>query len=201
MRALACALWRTATEWLRPTAAALAVRVKYQLRPGRARGLGAPTQRASRGRGADAVRASVSPRPRASLPMRRAVTRHAAPSKRTGQIGTVACPRYTDSASLHRCKTSKTTGAQAHTPVLNTHCCTLQDGTTALQMACLEGHAEVVQLLLDSRADANLANEVRSRRALRSLYLIPPANRSDPSLSSAPIRQQQDRFSASILYP
>jgi ankyrin repeat protein len=46
----------------------------------------------------------------------------------------------------------------------------LQDGTTALQIASLNGHTEVVQLLLDSRADANLADEVRrAQRPLREL--------------------------------
>ncbi len=40
-----------------------------------------------------------------------------------------------------------------------------QDGTTGLNGATLDGHVEVVRLLLDSRADANKAGAVRPTTA------------------------------------
>jgi ankyrin repeat protein len=56
----------------------------------------------------------------------------------------------------------------------NTQRCTLQDGTTALQIAGRNGHAEVVQLLLDSRADANLADKVHWAATLSAIHQIRP---------------------------
>ena len=40
-----------------------------------------------------------------------------------------------------------------------------QDGTTGLILASMNGHVEVVRLLLDSKADANLADEVQPHHA------------------------------------
>ncbi len=37
----------------------------------------------------------------------------------------------------------------------------MQDGRTALIVSALNGHAEVVRLLLDSRADIHAATQVR----------------------------------------
>ncbi len=59
--------------------------------------------------------------------------------------------------------------ARVRTHKFYLHRFTLQDGTTALQMACLNGHVEVVQWLLDSRADPDMADKVLT------LHLLPPA--------------------------
>jgi ankyrin repeat protein len=47
-----------------------------------------------------------------------------------------------------------------------------QDGSTGLQMAAQNGHLEVVRLLLDSRADLNLAREVSPPFSLSLLYYL-----------------------------
>ncbi len=73
------------------------------------------------------------------------------------------------SASCQHTTLNAYAGAREHTHAVNTQCCALQDGTTALQMAGQNGHAEVVQLLLDSQADANLADEVRQPEELSRL--------------------------------
>jgi Ankyrin repeats (many copies) len=45
-----------------------------------------------------------------------------------------------------------------------------QDGLTALMMASGKGHASVVTLLLDAKADVNLANNVR--HSVRYLFSL-----------------------------
>jgi ankyrin repeat protein len=39
-------------------------------------------------------------------------------------------------------------------------CCTLQNGTTPIYLASQKGHTDVLQLLIDARADVNQPNKV-----------------------------------------